>query len=237
MFCRLARSIVRRATRLVGSQSTVLLCGVLIAVNVAWAGALAVSAATYNAVDDFSLIGNPNGAWSYGTLSSFTGGTFTLYNVGQAFSDYSVWGNGGTYPNSAGVYNSTPPSGMLHLDGENFISDVRWVAPSAGTYDVAGYFQRVDPAGVPVSVRIIENGTTTLFALDGFTTYNVPQEFNLSNLTLSAGATLDFAEGAPQPWNDSTGLAATITAVPEPSVFVLLGVGVIGLLFRGWRRM
>jgi len=42
----------------------------------------ASTAQIYDAVNDFSLASNPNGVWSYGTLSSFTGGggTFTLFN-------------------------------------------------------------------------------------------------------------------------------------------------------------
>jgi hypothetical protein len=125
---------------------------------------------------------------------------------------------------------------LLHVDGQSFISDVRWVAPTSGTYNVGGYFTRTDPAGWPVSIRIVENGTTTLFAVDNFTSFNTRESFNFGNLYLAAGTTLDFAEGAPQPNNDSTGLSATITAVPEPlSIVVWSLLGSVGITV-GWRR-
>jgi hypothetical protein len=215
----------------------VLLPTVVIAVYFVGAGALPVGAAIYDAYNGFSVSnGNANGVWSYGTLSSFTGGSFSLYNSGQTFSDYSVWRNDGAgYPYDAGVYK--PVSGnLLHLDGQSYISDVRFVAPVSGTYDVSGYFTRTDGWGWPVNVRIIENGTTTLFAVDNFTSSNTQQPFNFSSLYLPAGTTLDFAEGAPQPNNDSTGLSATITSVPEPAtlaIWSLLGTLAIGI---GWWR-
>src|SRR5260221_93351 len=74
----------------------------------ACAFALAVSGAahaqTYDAVIDFSLAGNPNGVWRYGILSTFTGGTFTLFNRPISNLDYTGelrWDNSGSIPNAA----------------------------------------------------------------------------------------------------------------------------------------
>jgi len=64
------------------------------------------TAQIYDAVNDFSVANNPNGVWSYGTLSSFTGGAFTLFNQKGTNLDYqgeSYWSNGYGYPDFATV--------------------------------------------------------------------------------------------------------------------------------------
>lgn len=194
-----------------------------------------VQAATYSARNDFSLVSNPNDVWSYGTLSAFTSGALTLFATAESNRDFTgerVWDNNGSYPTRAAVYDNVSgsqatngtvvvPTNQLILDGESSIADVRWTAPTAGTYNVTGLFQRDDTNAQPVSVRIIENGTITLFSADNFTTNGNQQLFALSNLTLPAGTTLDFAEGAGQAANDSTGLQATISTVPEPGSLAL----------------
>ena len=41
----------------------------------------AAQAQTYDPVADFSVKSNPNGVWSYGTLSAVTGGTFSSFSI------------------------------------------------------------------------------------------------------------------------------------------------------------
>jgi PKD repeat protein len=198
-------------------------------------------AAYYDAAANFSITkGNPNGSWSYGVLSSFTGGTFTLFS--QARLDYGFpgelrWDNNTSPPYSAQVFaNPTGslagfgtvvvPTNQLDLDGQSYIADVRWTAPAnfhfgappTISYNVIGLFQRNDNNPQPVSVRIVENGATTLFAADNFTTYGSQQPFNLINLILPAGTVLDFAEGAPQYYDDTTGLQLSISAASQPVI-------------------
>ena len=235
------------ATRFLKSSS--LVAGAVVA---ALAAGTPAQGATYSARNDFSIGGNPNGVWSYGILSSFTGGTFTLFSTAESDRDFTgerAWDNNGAFPNRAAVYDNTSgaqvangsvvvPPGQLILDGESTTADVRWTAPAAGTYNVTGLFQRDDTSAAPVSVRIIENGTTTLFSADNFTNNGSQQLFALSNLTLPAGTTLDFAEGAAQANNDSTGLQATISTVPEPGSFALgvIAAGATLALARKRRR-
>ena len=128
------------------------------------------------------------------------------------------------------------PTNQLVIDGENFIADVRWTAPAAGTYNVTGLFQRDDTSAAPVSVRIIENGTTALFGVDNFTTNGSQQPFNFASLVLPAGTTLDFAEGAAQYNNDSTGLSATISTVPEPGSLALGTIAAVATFGLARRR-
>ena len=129
------------------------------------------------------------------------------------------------------------PTNLLRLDGENFIADVRWTAPATGTYNLAGLFQRIDTVSHPVNVAIVENTTTNLFLVSNFTTYGNQALFNLSNVALAAGTTLDFAEAPAFDGNyDSTGFNVTITATPEPSSQILTGLSALALIAGAWYR-
>ncbi len=228
-------------------KKTILACCVLFRL----VGGVPVQAATYSAVDDFSLNGNPSGAWSYGSLSAFSGGSFTLFTTKETnanFTGQQTWYNGQTsYPAINAVSRDASGSNqtnggsvsyypnLLELDGESFISDVRWTAPAAGVYNVSGLFQRTDDTGNgPVSVRVVQNGTTTLLSANNFVTFGDQKTFDVFNLSLAAGATLDFAEGASQGNNDSTGLAVFITTDKHPTFLTgeaALGNGVYYLSF------
>ncbi len=234
-------SIVRQAKSIAAACG----CAALLASGVA------AHAATYSARNDFSVASNPNGVWSYGTLSSFTGGALTLFGTAESNRDFTgerLWDNNGTIPNRAAVYDNVSgstvtvstvvvPTDQLILDGESFNADVRWTAPAAGTYNVSGLFQRADTNSQSVSVRIVENGTTVLFGVDNFNGNGSQQSFALANLVLPMGTTLDFAEGAGgQPNNDSTGLSATITTVPEPGTLALGALGAVAVLGLARKR-
>ena len=194
-------------------------------------------AQTYNAESDFSLTSNPNGVWSYGTLSSLYGGTFTPFTrsiTNVDFNGENRWDNNGTFPNSAFVAQSTiygigffAPN-ELHLDGEDLISDVRWTAPATGTYNIAGYFQAAQ-GNQSVTVSIIQDFGTVLFTTSDFSVANYPlQVFNFANVKLPAGAVLDFVEGAAQSTPDGTCLALAITEVETSpnTVFATIPVGI-----------
>ena len=194
---------------------------------------------TYNAFNDFSLDQNPNGPWSYGTLSSFTGGSFEPFAFTLADGDYpgqAAWHNGQSPPNRAALDKNTSgveqqfltvvvPPDMLRLDGESLIADVQFIAPADGVYDVEGLFKHIDTQTVPVSTHIILNGTTELFAADGPMAFGDQRPFSFPALALSAGDVLDFAEGAPQFNNDSTGFDVTLTTPDDGGPGVASGPG------------
>ena len=192
-------------------------------------------AATYDAVEDFSVSGNPNGVWSYGTLSQLTGGTFSAFTFKDSGSDFTgseAWYNDQAVPNDSAVEANTSgqtqsisvsgggiilvPADQLRLDGENFIATVRWTAPANGVYNVSGLFQRNDNQAnsstpVPVTVSVVQDGATVLFQQGNFTAYLSQAPFDLSSLTLQAGETLDFVESSTVYHNDTTGLKVVIT--------------------------
>jgi hypothetical protein len=127
----------------------------------------------------------------------------------------------------------------MHPDPGGIASDVRWTAPSNGTYSIAGLFEGVDYAGpTTTDVHILLNGSS-LFA-DNINSYLVPSKFSLVE-SLSAGDTIDFAVGFGTDGNylfDSTGLAGSITGttasgVPEPATTFLIGLGLAAIV---WRR-
>ena len=228
-------------------QAALIACGVA-----ALTAAAPMHAATYSAVNDFSLNGNPNGVWSYGSLSAVTGGTFSLYTdtgTNQNFTGSQNWYNGQGFPNTASVLRNTTTTmqtnggsvvyfpNELEIDGESLTTDVRWTSPATGLYNVSGLFERTDTtSSAAVTVSIIENGTTTLFSAPNFQTYLSQQTFNFGALSLPAGTTLDFVESAAQANNDSTGLAATISTVPEPSSLVGVACTVAAGLWRTRKR-
>jgi hypothetical protein len=115
---------------------------------------------------------------------------------------------------------------------------VRWVAPVSGNYDVSGLFQRIDTNDLySTNVDIVQNGDAVLFSEADLSGYGTQSPFAFNGLFLTAGTTLDFAEGAPQAAYDSTGLSATITLVPEPATAVLSSSALLGLgLVYLWRR-
>ena len=217
------------------------LCGFAIL----WVAALAVGVPRSNALvsdarQDFSVAANPNGLWSYGTLSAVTGGAFSPFATAESNRDYTgeeVWDNGGSYPDRSAVFvnnsgeniiisaNNTvlAPTNLLDLDGENSIAVTRWTAPADGVYNVAGFFQRDDnqsnsPSGpVAVTVSVVQDGTTVLFQQASFSDFQSQATFDLPALALTAGTTLDFMESPEVPHNDTVGLSATITSADVPA--------------------
>jgi hypothetical protein len=210
-------------------------------------------AQSYNDVSDFSIASNPSGTWSYGTSSAVTGGSFTAFDESEILTNYSgaatAWSNGGTYPDAAAiVHNETSstitdtgftdyvPTDTLQLDGEDLVATLRWTAPETAVYDLSSLFERVDTSAEPVDVYVIENGTTSIFSATDITGNGTEQTFSSTDLALTAGTTLDFDVLGEQASYDSTGVAATITVVPEPATYAMMFVGFAVLAWRLRRK-
>ena len=241
----------------------------LLVATIAAAGTLPAEAAVYNAVSDFSVLNNPNGAWSYGEGTA--GSSFT------AFTNSSLYGGGNgaaqaiSFTGSTNVeyWQSSNPTYLVPLIGENkgagastccntvliptgvvwmhpgTSSDaiVQWTAPVAGEYHFSGSFELLDnnPSGIIGEVyanssQLVSDTLTNPGSNLGLQTPGQSAAFS-GNVFLNAGGTLSFAvNNDGSVFNDSTGLTATITAVPEPSTWAMLILGFAGIGFMAYRR-
>lgn len=201
---------------------------------------------SYDAVTDFSSSKNPSGAWSYGVLSAMIGGVFTADSSEspQCEGAIEVWTSGGSevIKNMTGSefawYSNVMPADQLLLAPRSLPSDLRWVAPSSDTYNVAGLFERLDSSSkAPVSIAVIQNGTSVLFRGDDFITFHEQRPFELSGLSLQAGDTLDFyAVATTSDSYTGTGVAVTVAPVPEPSAMTALLAAATTFAAYVWRR-
>lgn len=215
----------------------------------------------YDAAADFSLAGNPNGAWSYG-YSTTLGGTLILYTVSSTttyrHNNYSSWRgtdlgdtptvvkNVATTPIPGEHPNLFPGELAFHPGQFGEFSNVAWTAPDTGSLSLAVTFEgRDDVAGTTTDVHVLDNGVSLFNAnVNGFGSPS-DQSFSTS-LSVTKGEVIDFAVGIGTNGNfisDTTGLSATInfspasaTATPEPASLTLFGLGLLGFAGYGWRR-
>lgn len=220
----------------------------------------------YDAAADFSIAGNPNGAWSYG-YSGTLGGAMTLYTSSAATlfsnSNFDAWfatgaqttvdmhpfiakNRAGTIEQGAGL--RLPPGGLgLHSgpDSTNEYSIVRWTAPSTGSYNISAAFTDRDftdvmfGRGATTDVHVLLNNVALYNEFVTQNGWGLGPAGYMSTMSLTMGDTLDFAVGRGTNDTiilDSTGLEAMITPVPEPSAFLFLGLVASMLLGFTWRN-
>ena len=210
----------------------------------------------FNPATDFSVSANPGpgGVWSYGYAG--TPGQFTLFPLATIFgTGVPAWRNTNVWPtdypvvfyNASGapyVYSSTLtlPTGQFGLHpGDTALAQTYAVArltlPVGGTFLLNAAFVGLESSngGTTTDAHIFINGA---LVFDG-TVWGVNQLATLIDYTFgaSAGSTVDFLVGnGGNGFNsDTTGLNATVVAVPEPSTYASL-VGLTALGFAGYRR-
>jgi hypothetical protein len=198
----------------------------------------------FNPAADFSLAGNPNGPWSYG-YSQTLGGPLIHHATSGSGSGVDFWNtdisiglpwivrNSTATPiNWAGTTVFEPGVLSLHPGPQGEVAVLRFTVPSAGQYLISADFFGQDYVGpTTTDVHILLNGTSIFD--DVVSDYGISHPFS-TTLTMAAGSHLDFAVGFGSNQTylyDSTGLAATITSVPEPSTLALVGLAA-GLLYR-----
>lgn len=103
---------------------------------------------------------------------------------------------------------------------------IRFTAPDTGPYTLASTFTGLDRKPTTTDVHVLVNSSSIF---DGIVNAFGSGPTFSTLLTLNAGDTVDFSVGfgAGGFANDTTGLAATLTAVLVPStlLLVLLGLG------------
>lgn len=208
----------------------------------------AQASASYNAVDDFSIASNPNGVWSY--LASGTPLSTSGHNFGGGQSGWDYWWSAQPIPTSEAIFKNVTgsptqlltivlPPGYLGMDPESASNiDLRFVAPSSGTYSIGGNFLGIDTNEQSHPVEILDNGS--MIFSNSIGAYGQTDLFSLSE-SLQAGDVLDFESltGATY-FYLSTGLAVTISTAqataPEPQAYALTSVGLAFVALVNWRR-
>lgn len=145
-----------------------------------------------------------------------------------------------------------PPGGLVmhpytYSTGQAY-AVLRWTAPSSATADLAITFTGIDyheaDSQCPYTfftttdVHVIKNGLSVFEAevTGGLYASTNIQSYSVRNMAVAGGDTIDFIVGPGPDDNfgaDSTGISVQIS-VPEPSAFVLLGIGAVGLF--AWHR-
>jgi hypothetical protein len=224
---------------------------------VAAAGSSAAGAATVYNFADFQ---NPVFKYGFGV----TGFTFTPFSTIHADNCRGVSGFAcATSPSSfdfpvIGVNTTAAPLSfetvllptntlLFHPDNGGTDAVLAFTAPTAGDYEFAGTFSRLDT--VPTG----GNGVITIEAATGnyggglspIFTQAIPNGaygsgFTFKNrLTLNAGQSVFFGVNNNGEYTfDSTGLTGTITAVPEPATWAMMigGFGLVGAAMRRRQR-
>ncbi len=228
------------------------------------------SAVVYDALSDYSTVNNPNGPWSYGVGQ--IGTSFSLFPTFQPISPTYIPGvYGWDIAEGYEPYVAINTSGSLLFFGDPTSSFaivptdalfvhppgdpsqdviVAWTAPSAGIYDLSGFYEILH--GLPSGIfGEVYDGSTELYSQYlryPAATPSAPgatAHFDIVDLNLAAGDTLYFGvNDAGFVYDDWTGFDATITegyvppppAVPEPSTWAMMLISFASLGFIGYRK-
>jgi hypothetical protein len=223
----------------------------------ALAAASASAATVYDVVNDFSTT-SAVGTWSYGT--GVTGTSFTalpdFHATCEGASGISCWQVSSPVDrvpliaknltgHTVNIYNTvTQPTDVLNVHpGPSTDAIVQFIAPTSSFYTISSFFQTLDvnPSGVVVDVfknstqllsQVLQGQPASNTAGGGIVTFD-------DRIYLAAGDKLSFGvNNDGSYYNDSTGLSATISAVPEPTTWamMLVGLGAMGVSLRSARR-
>lgn len=166
----------------------------------------------HDAAADFSLAGNPNGAWSYG-WSATPGGAFNAFDntLNPDQFDLERWNATGKDFYLAAAYN---PNGSavgpgcatdwcvdagkmtLHPGPNDEHAVLRFTAPEGGRYQLDVTFSFVDQQARTVDVFVLQDDATILDTVMGSASGGYGDEESVSaEVVLCAGAILDIVVG------------------------------------------
>ena len=219
-------------------------------------GTARLASAQYDPSLMFSPTINPNGIWSYGFESVPLGSAFNLLLApvpipslpGPAIDSWQSppLGNfmGVFYNGTAAIQTVTTSGseisqfdpGMLAMNAgpNDEYAMVQFTAPANGIYTFQGVFQGIDTVGTVSSVYLLENNV--MVASGSVLGFGPGSDVPLSSgpFLLSVGDTLTYAVGG-LTGNSMTALIdaqVSASAVPEPSIYALLGLALVPLIVR-----
>jgi len=166
--------------------------------------------------DNYSTAVNPNGAWSYGSMTLDTNGLPTLNFQASPKSQGSIgvgWPFGGLWKNLGGSTNFGIPPGEVSENCDHLGTPcIRWAAPADDIYKIEGIFGQGD-CGYAKGIRGVFLNSTEMWSEDrnNYTT-NMPSPFSFI-WVLSAGDTIDFIMWGWGAGCGNTPVSATITSL------------------------
>ena len=214
-------------------------------------GTARLASAQYDPSLQFSPVANPNGVWTYGFETVPLGSTFNLLTASVPIASapgpfidswqspplgnfMGVFHNGTTAiqtVTTSGSEISQFDPGMLAMNAgpNDEYAMVQFTAPVNGIYTFQGVFQGIDTVGTVSSVYLLENNVVV--ASGSVLGFGPGSDVPLSSgpLLLGAGDTLTYAVGG-LTGNSMTALIdaqVSASAVPEPSVYALLGLALV----------
>ena len=211
---------------------------------------------------DFSNSLNPNGVWSFSQGNTvLTHFTTVPTSLAPAVAN-GYWGTNAFNLNSSVMLSTADGSAAPPLSNLDFIAgevlvgttdastggpvDIHWTAPSNGTFTYSGWAWYADPTAGPFGNSFdisINNGPSIEFLTASLGQHffnSVPMQNGLVPMSVTAGdvVTLTVSPLVPAPTPLIGGVSWTIdfTSVPEPSSWLLMGLGLIAVASRRSRR-
>jgi hypothetical protein len=201
-----------------------------------------ITALAHDANADFVVNSpNPNGVWQYGYSTSL--GTalipfneYVTHGVGYAWRTNLASGAPAFTHFDLASNGVLPGETALHGGPSGEFAVLRFTAPSTGPYDILANWRGPGDTG-NTDLYLLQNSNAGS-PLGSSASTTISGIIQLSSVPLSAGDTIDLAvgNGGDGFGSDSTPVNLQITLVPEPAGAILLGVGLIPLVFRRNQR-
>jgi hypothetical protein len=138
---------------------------------------------SWNLQTQWSIINNPNGAWSYGRKWSATTNNFDIMSY-KYLNTFWLLGSGLYYPSIQGDPN------LWSANNSRGLPCVRWTCPSVGNYNLTASFIGADSRGVQVNVYVTKNESVIYSAQ--ILANNQTVNFSLNDVNLVPSDHLDF---------------------------------------------